>query len=210
MTIDAHDVRLRLCVITDDLRDGREGLVARTLAAERGGATMVVLRLKHADAATAVEVGRALVRALRIPLLVHERLDVALACGAAGVHVSAASMPAVALRQHAPAEFLIGVAIGDDADVPCARGADFVTVGPVFGAGTESVIGLEGLARLQKACGVPAIAVGGIDVARAALLRAHGASGVAVIRAVLGSDDPEAEALALVTAFGDAAPARVP
>ena len=72
--IDIHDPRLQLCAITDDLRDGVAGLVARAVAAERGGATMVQLRLKHADARTQVEVGRALVSALAIPVIVNERL----------------------------------------------------------------------------------------------------------------------------------------
>ncbi len=194
-------MRLRLCVITDDLRDGRDGLVARTQAAERGGASMVLLRLKHADAASMVEVGKALVQAMQVPVLVHERLDVALACGAAGVHLSAASMPVIAVRPQVPATFLIGIAISDDADVGHAAGADFVTIGPVFGGAPDKSLGVEGMRRLQKACAIPAIAIGGIDATSAAVVLAAGASGVAVIRAVLGTDDPEAEAANLVAAL---------
>ena len=76
---------LRLVAITDDLRDGIEGLVGRARAAERGGATMVQLRLKATDARTLVEVGNALVGALLVPVIVNDRVDVALACGAAAV-----------------------------------------------------------------------------------------------------------------------------
>ena len=92
------DARLRLCAITDDLRDGVTGLVERAVAAERGGATMVLLRLKHVDARELLSAGRALVEALSIPVVVSERLDVALACGAAGVHLQAESMPIVGVQ----------------------------------------------------------------------------------------------------------------
>ena len=190
------DRRLRLVAITDDLRDGVEGLVTRVLSAERGGATMLLLRLKHADAHSLVEAGRALIAALQIPVVINERLDVALAIGAAGVHLNASSVPVVAVRPHVPPEFLIGGSVSDASDVASAAAADYVTIGPVFGAGAATM-GLEGFRRLALACGRPAIAVGGIDVDSAMAVRAAGAAGIAVIRTVLGSVDPEAAAALL-------------
>ena len=191
------DPRLRLVAITDDLRDGANGLVTRALSAERGGATMLLLRLKHADAHALVEVGRALIAALHMPVVVSERLDVALAIGAAGVHLNSLSMPVIAVRTQVPAAFLIGGSISTATDLDRAAAADYVTIGPVVGAGATS-IGLEGFRRLSFACGRPAIAVGGIDAESAAVVRAAGASGVAVIRSVLGAADPEAAAAQLV------------
>ena len=195
--MDVTDPRLRLVAITDDLRDGVDGLVTRALSAERGGATMLLLRLKHADAHALVEVGRALVAALRIPVVVSERLDVALAIGAAGVHLNASSMPVIAVRTQVAAGFLIGGSISEAGDLERAASADYVTVGPVFGAGVMS-LGVEGFRRLALASGRPAIAVGGIDAESAMLARAAGATGVAVIRFVLGAADPAAAATALL------------
>lgn len=200
---DRHDPRLRLCVITDDLRDGRDGLVARTLAAEAGGATLVILRLKHADAATLVEVGRLLVQSLHIPVLVHERLDVALACGAAGVHLTSDSLPAVAVRTLAHPGLLIGVAIGGDDDAQHARAADFVTIGPVFDSAGAMLINAEALRRLRLQVGVPSVLIGGLTPATAATLVRAGADGVAVIRAVLGAPDVSQAAAEFVAAMHD-------
>ena len=194
---DALPAPWHLVAITDDLRDGTDGLVARACSAERGGATMLLLRLKHADANALVAIARALIAALQIPVVVSERLDVALAAGAAGVHLNASSIPVVAVRQHVPAEFLIGGSVSDDADIARALLADYVTIGPVFTIGAVSM-GVKGFRRLAVACGRPSIAIGGIDAESAASLRAAGAAGIAVIRAVLGADDPAAAAAQLV------------
>lgn len=194
----AHDdPRLRLCAVTDDLRDGVSGLVSRAVAAERGGATMLLLRLKHADGRVLVEAGTALRVGLRIPVLVSERLDVALACGASGVHLTSSSMPVIAVRSQAPAGFLVGASVSVDSDLASAFDADYVTIGPVAGARNAS-LGLPEFARLARLCGRPVIAIGGVDATTVAALRAAGAAGVAVIRAVLGADDPEAAAALLV------------
>ena len=193
------DVRLRLCAITDDLRDGVTGLVERAVAAERGGVTMVLLRLKHAEAQTLVLVGRALVQALSIPVVVSERLDVALACGAAGVQLHADSMPAVGVRSQVPEGFLIGGSVTDATDTAAAAHADYVTIGPIFGGGAAT-IGLEGFRRLVAAVGRPAIAIGGIDAGSVRAVLQAGAAGIAVIEAVFGAPDPQAAAAALIAA----------
>src|SRR5690242_12695840 len=103
---------LRLVAITDDLRDGTDGLVGRAAAAVRGGATMVQLRLKDIDPRELVQVARALVRALPVPVVVNDRADIALAAAAAGVHVGVDDLPASALRAVVPAGFIIGASVG--------------------------------------------------------------------------------------------------
>src|SRR5512142_2834523 len=105
---------LTLIAITDDLRDGRDGLVARAIAAVRGGATMVQLRLKDADARTLVEVARALVAAVPAPVIVNDREDVALVSGAAGVHLGVEDLPVDAVRDIAGEHFIIGGSFGSD------------------------------------------------------------------------------------------------
>jgi thiamine-phosphate pyrophosphorylase len=192
--------KLLLVAITDDLRDGREGLVSRAMAAARGGATMIQLRLKDADARLQVEVARALLAALPpdVPLIVNDRADVALVAGAAGVHVGVDDLPAAAVRRIAPPGFIIGASVGCDAEVPLAVGADYVGIGPVYGTASKSdageAIGVAEFARLAALCGLPAVAIGGIDASNQVSVMAAGANGIAVIRAVFGAQDPEAAA----------------
>jgi thiamine-phosphate pyrophosphorylase len=197
---------LTLLVITDDLRDGRDGLVARAAAAVRGGATMVQLRLKTEDARTLAEVARALVAALPVPVTVNDRVDVALAAGAAGAHLGADDLPVRAARRMVPADFVLGASVGGDAELAHAAGADYVGIGPVYETSSKpdagSAIGVAEFTRLTRAAELPAVAIGGITPANAAALFAAGAAGVAVIRAVLGSPDPEAAARALRFASG--------
>ncbi|HEU4643779.1 MAG TPA: thiamine phosphate synthase [Gemmatimonadaceae bacterium] len=199
---------LRLVAITDDLRDGRDGLVARARAAARGGATMIQLRLKDAAPRTQVEVARALLAALpaEVPLIVNDRADVALAAGAAGVHVGADDLPAAALRRVVPERFIIGASVGCDAEVAGSAGADYVGIGPVFPTGSKAdagdAIGIAEVARLAARCALPAVAIGGIDASNAASVMASGVRGVAVIRAVFATADPQGAARAIRSAIG--------
>ena len=191
----------RLIAITDDLRDGLDGLADRAAAAVRGGATMVQLRLKHTDARVLAGVARALVARLPVPVIVNDRADIALACGAAGVHVGPDDIPAAAIRRIVPPGFLIGVSVGSDAEVSNAAGGDYTGIGPVYGSLSKldagHAIGLLGFAHLADAAGLPAIAIGGITTSTAGDVIAAGASGIAVIAAIFGASDPEAAARSL-------------
>jgi thiamine-phosphate pyrophosphorylase len=197
---------LTLMAITDGLHDGIDGLVGRAAAAVRGGATCVQLRLKHADARTLVEVGRTLVQQVGAPVLVNDRVDVALACGAAGVHLGADDLPVAAVRRLTPAGFVIGASVGDAAEVGNAHAADYVGVGPVYAtlskldAGEE--IGIDRFVELARLAARPAVAIGGITADNAAATLAAGAAGVAVIRSVMSAPSPEAAARELRRAIG--------
>lgn len=197
---------LRLLAITDDLRDGPAGLVERARAAVRGGATMIQLRLKVATARELVEVARALVAAVPAPVLVNDRADVALAAGAAGVHLGVDDLPVEAVRSFSPPGFIIGASFGGEDELAHAAGADYVGIGPVHETASKSdagtAIGVAGFSRLARLIGVPAVAIGGVGVADAPELMRAGAAGVAVIRAVFGAPDPEAAARELRTAVG--------
>ncbi len=198
---------LTLIAITDDLRDGREGLVARAVAAVRGGATMVQLRLKHTDARTLADVARALLTALppTVPLIVNDRADVALACGAAGVHVGVDDIPVAALRRIVPDGFVIGVSVGNDDEVANAAAADYAGIGPVYTSPSKldagAAIGVEEFARLAQRVTCPAVAIGGLSAETAPAVIAAGARGVAAIGAIFGAADPEAAARALRSAI---------
>lgn len=195
----------RLIAITDDLRDGRDGLVARAVAAARGGATMVQLRLKHTEPRVLAEVARALVAALRVPLILNDRADIALSCGAAGVHVGPDDLPPAAVRRVAPPGFLIGVSVGGAAELANAVGADYAGIGPVYGSTSKldagTAIGLGGFVSLARQVAIPAVAIGGVTTSTAPSVIAAGGAGVAVIAAIFGASDPEAAARALRTAI---------
>lgn len=197
---------LTLLVITDNLRDGIDGLVARTERAVAGGATMVQLRLKGVDARTQVEAARRLVAAVPVPVVVNDRADIALAAGAAGVHLGADDVPVTVVRRFAGSDFFIGASIGDDREVSLAAGADYVGIGPVFATPTKSdageAIGIEELARLARACApIPAVAIGGITAEHAGAVMAGamgaGVRGVAVVRAVFEAEAPDEAARSL-------------
>jgi thiamine-phosphate pyrophosphorylase len=197
---------LTLLAITDDLRDGAEGLVSRAVRAVQGGATMIQLRLKDVDARTQVDVARRLVGVLPVPVLVNDRADIAMAAGAAGVHLGADDLPVSAVRRLAGERFIIGASVGADAEVPLAAGADYAGIGPVYGTATKGdagpAIGVAELARLARACApMPAVAIGGITAEGAAAVMAGaaeaGVRGVAVVGAVFCALEPDEAARAI-------------
>ena len=192
-TFDASSVRL--IAITDSLRDGPRGLALRAAAAALGGATMIQLRLKEESARSLVEIGRIILATVPdVPLVVNDRADVALAAGAAGVHVGVDDLAPALLRRVVPPGFIIGASVGSDDEVARADGADYVGIGPVFATGSKSdagdAIGCDGFAELARRCAVPAVAIGGITSERVGEVMAAGASGVAVISALFGASDP--------------------
>src|SRR5689334_20644445 len=115
---------LRLVVITDNLRDGVSGLLRRTAAAVRGGTTMVQLRLPDEGSRTLMKAARALAADLVVPVVIHCRLDVALASGAAGVHLGVHDLSVADARRLAGPGFVIGRSVGTAEDLARAEGAD--------------------------------------------------------------------------------------
>ena len=193
---------LRLIAITDSLFDGIDGLTSRAVRAVLGGATMIQLRLRDESPRTLVDVARALRGAMPdVPLLVNARADVALAVGAQGVHVGVDDMSPAALRRILPRHLIIGASVGDDTHVARSAGADYVGIGPVFGpgntAGASTAMGVARFAALARLCGLPAVAIGGVTTENAGALMAVGASGIAVISALLSSPDPTQASRAL-------------
>jgi len=197
---------VRLIAITDSLRDGPRGLALRAAAAVAGGATMLQLRLKEESARSLVEIARAIqVMAPEVPLVINDRADVALAAGAAGVHVGVDDLSPALLRRIAPPGFIIGASVGSDDEVSRAAGADYVGIGPVFATGSKAdagaAIGAARFGELARQCGLPSVAIGGITSERVADVLAAGAAGVAVISALFGVSDPTLAARAIRTAL---------
>lgn len=197
---------LRLVAITDDAEDRRSTLVERVQAAVRGGATSIQVRLKTATPRELVELTRTIISKISVPVIVNDRADIALAAGAAGVHVGEADLPVAAVRRFVPADFIIGASLGSDAELANAKDADYVGIGPVFGSDSKpdagDAIGVEGFKRLASLVPHPAIAVGGITADRALQITVNGAAGVAVINAIFRADDPESATREIADAIG--------
>lgn len=197
---------LRLVAITDDALERRPSLIDRTAAAVRGGATCVQLRLKNATPREVVDVARALIAAVSVPVIVNDRADIALAAGAAGVHVGEADLPVVAIRRFAPSGFVIGASLGGERELENARDADYVGIGPLFPSGSKSdagdALGIDGFKRLAALCELPAIAIGGITPERVPQIMEAGAAGVAAINAIFKGSDPEGATRLLAAAIG--------
>jgi thiamine-phosphate pyrophosphorylase len=185
---------LRLLLVTDDAGLAGRDLVTTVADAVAGGVTAVQLRLKRVEAHELAAAGRALLAAVRVPLFVNDRLDVALAIGAAGVHLGPDDLPVAAARRLAPPGFVIGASVGVASEVANGEAADYWGIGPWRATATKQdagrALGPEGFAPLHaRAGGRPCVAIGGIrpEDLRAAL--EAGACGVAVVSGILAAAD---------------------
>jgi len=195
-----------LMLVTDRRLAGGRLLEDIVDAAVRGGVTAVQLREKDAPTREVVEIARRLrVRLERagVPLIVDDRADVALAAGAAGVHLGQDDLPAAdARRLLGPGAFIglsvenLGQAAGQD-----AKAATYLGVSPVFATPTKTDTkapwGLDGLRRLRARTDKALVAIGGIQAGNAAEVLAAGADGLAVVSAIMAAPDPEAAARSL-------------
>lgn len=184
-----------MAVTDDQLLAGRDPVEA-CLAAERGGATVIQLRLKQADARQLAELARALLARLRVPLLLNDRADVALAVGAAGVHLGPDDVPAALIRKVSPPGFLIGVSVGLEQEIPNGQAADYWGVGPFRVSRTKAeagqALGIEGFRSLTQRAGArPCVAIGGVRPEDVSVIRAAGGAGVAVVSGIFGGDAEE-------------------
>ena len=192
-------------LVTDDhLLEGRD-LLDLALAAERGGVTSVQVRLKRASPRELAEAARALVRALRVPVIVNDRPDIALVTGAAGVHLGPDDVAPELVRRIAPPGFLIGASVGSEAEAAASGPSDYWGIGPWRATGTKAdagtALGPEGFTGLILLAGTtPGIAIGGITPDDVPVVLRRGGKGVAVASGILGARDVEAAARRYVEA----------
>ena len=176
---------------------GRD-LLGMVGAAVRGGVTVVQLRAKNLPSRDFLELGlRAadLLARTGVPLLVNDRLDIALACGAGGIHLGQEDMPLAAARKILGGDRIIGISVNtvEEARAAEAGGADYVGASPAFATATKEtalpILGPEGVRSIKRAVRIPVVAIGGISAVNAAALVHSGADGIAVISAILGAPD---------------------
>jgi thiamine-phosphate pyrophosphorylase len=167
----------------------------------------VQLRLKRASAREQVALARRVVEALRIPVLVNDRPDVALAAGAAGVHLGPDDVPVSLVRGIAPPGFVIGASVGSESEAGAADPADYWGIGPWRASGTKrdagAGLGAEGFGRLLRlAGGRPCLAIGGLRPEDVRDVVAAGGSGVAVVSGILGGSDVQRATAIYAEALG--------
>lgn len=198
---------LRLVLVTDDTLLGTRDPIDVCLSAERGGVTCVQLRLKQTGARELTDLARRLIARLGVPVLVNDRADVAIAAGAAGVHVGPDDLAPDRIRRIAPPGFVIGCSVGLAEEAPRGAAADYWGVGPYAATETKvnagAPLGARGFAAIVGlGDGRPCIAIGAVRPADVAAVLAAGGAGVAVVSGILGAADVEAAARHYAAALG--------
>lgn len=195
-----------LHLVTDTALCGPRGVPAVVEAAVRGGALVVQLREKSLATRAFVERARALkalLAPLGVALVINDRLDVALACGADGLHVGQDDLSPTDVRRWLP-QAIVGLSVEHPDQLAAAERepVDYYGVGPIVATSTKPdaapALGLEGLRRLRAGTRRPLIAIGGLDAANAAAVLAAGADGLAVVSAICAAADPEQATRTLV------------
>jgi thiamine-phosphate pyrophosphorylase len=206
-----------LYLVTDPDLAGARPLAAVVAAAVKGGATLVQLRDKEAGGRALLEQARslkALLDPLGVALIVNDRVDVAVAAGAAGCHVGQSDLPAAAARALLGPEPILGVSldrIEQIAEVD-PEIVDYVAHGPFAATATKpdagAPVGAAGLAAVRARTRLPLVAIGGIDDRNAGEAVRAGADGIAVVSAIVAAADPEAASRQLLRAIETARLAR--
>lgn len=200
----------RLYCVTDRRQTAGRPPIDVVHAALDGGVRAVQLREKDLAGGALYQLAcalRKLTASYQARLLINDRIDVALAVEADGVHLGHTSFPVAAARRLLGAEKLIGVSVHSPEEIAAAAGADFLVFGPVYFTPAKAAYGEpQGLTRLRQAVvqsPVPVLAIGGIHAAQVAEVLAAGAQGVAVIAALSAAPDPAQAARDLLARLAD-------
>jgi thiamine-phosphate pyrophosphorylase len=197
---------LRLYLVTDQALTRGRTLADVVAAAVQGGVTCVQLREKQLGTREFLAqalILKALLAPQGIPLVINDRIDIALACGADGVHLGQNDLPADEARKLLPANVFIGWSVEsmDDVRQSAALPVDYLGVSPIFSTPTKTDTkdpwGLEGLTVVRQATGLPLVAIGGIHTGNARDVLRAGANGLAVVSALCAADHPQAVAAEL-------------
>lgn len=192
-------------LVTDDGCLQGRALIDCVREALDGGVTLVQYRAKTASSAEMYDEAlqlKALCDSFKVPLIINDRLDIAMAVGAAGVHLGQDDLPCAAARKILGEGYIIGVSAHNPAEAKAAlqSGADYLGCGAVFGTATKADVkklGTDGLAAICKAKGLPVVGIGGVTADNYREVRAAGADGAAIVSGILAQPDIRATVRAI-------------
>lgn len=192
-------------LVTDDGCLQGRALIDCVREALEGGVTLVQYRAKTAASAEmyaeALQL-QALCDSFKVPLIINDRLDIAMAVGAAGVHLGQDDLPCAAARKILGEDYIIGVSAHNPAEAKAAlqSGADYLGCGAVFGTATKADVkklGTEGLTAICRKKGLPVVGIGGVTADNYREVRAAGADGAAIVSGILAQPDIRATVRAI-------------
>lgn len=194
-----------LYLATDRSYIGNKDLIDCVIEAVKGGVTMVQLREKTASSRDFYHLALALkevTSSYRIPLIINDRLDIALAVEADGLHLGQEDLPVKVARRYLGLEKVIGISVGNVQEAVLAQeeGADYLGAGAVFATGTKpdaELVSLEELKKIKEAVTIPVVAIGGIKKENALQVMAAGIDGICVVSAILAAGDIRMAAMEL-------------
>ncbi|MHA1799571.1 MAG: thiamine phosphate synthase [Candidatus Helarchaeota archaeon] len=199
--------QLKLYLVTDRKLARDRNFDEIILEAVRGGVTIVQLREKNLDARRYLEKALNLKNRLdecKVPFIINDRVDVAFASGASGVHVGQSDLPITHARRILGKNKIIGLSTNTVKQAIEAEklGADYIAISPVFSTPTKTDIdppvGIEGIPRFKKVVKIPIIGIGGINKNNARAVIRAGCDGIAVVSAIMASENPKEAAAELI------------
>ncbi len=200
------DFDLSLYLVTDRSLSLNRSLVEVVEKAVKGGVTMVQLREKDASTSEFYNLAmmlKPLLSSYNVPLIINDRLDIALACDADGVHIGQSDMPYAVARKLLGKNKIIGLSVESIQDAVDANGldVDYIGISPVFDTSTKTdtarALGLEGIREITRICKHPSVGIGGINKENARSIMMSGAKGVSVVSAIMSAKNPETAAIEL-------------
>jgi len=192
------NINWKLCLVADAEAAGDKNIISVILEAVEGGASLVQIRGKKLKTRQFLEMGlkaTSILKAKNIPLIINDRVDIALSCEADGVHLGPHDLPLFFARKILGGNKLIGVSVNTVKEAVEAEkgGADYLGVGPIFFTQNKKdlrpTLGLEGLRSIRERVKVPLLAIGGINLENAREIIKAGADGIAVVSAILAAED---------------------
>jgi len=203
-------INWKLCLVADSDTAGERNILSIIEEATDEGVTLVQLRGKKLRTREFLELAlkaSGFLGAKNIPLIINDRIDIALSCNAAGVHLGQQDLPLLYARKILGENKLIGITINTAKEAMAAeeRGADYLGVGPVFFTTTKKelkpLLGLEGLRAIKEKVKIPILAIGGINPDNAGDVIATGVEGIAVVSAIQAAEDVRKATRELVEAI---------
>ena len=201
-----HGIDYSLYLCTDRRLMTSPTIEASVESALRGGTTVIQLREKDCSSREFYELGlrvKKITERYNAPLIINDRVDIALAVGAAGVHVGQGDLPCKVVREMVGPDMIVGVSAATLEEAVRAEedGADYLGVGAMYATATKTdtrPVSMEELLKIRAAVKIPIVVIGGINKQTLGNFKGTGVNGLAVVSAIVAQPDPEAAARELL------------